>query len=270
MNVAVQNVIELCAGYAGIGLGIRLAVPDAVTRVYVEREISAARILAARIEDGSLHPADIWTDLKTFDGRPYRGQIDILAAGYPCQPFSCAGKQLAEKDPRHLWPEVARIIREVQPRRVFLENVDAHLRLGFREVAAELGRMGYRIAAGLFTAAEVGAPHQRRRLFILGNAAGVNEGHLARQESPQPRRGRDSVLPLFPPRKDDRKAWARMLLQHPDLEPAVCRAFDGATYRLDRWRALGNGVVPLVAAHAYRTLDAALAASGVADLEKAA
>ena len=111
--------------------------------------------------------AVVWDDVATFDGRPWRGAVDIVTAGYPCQPFSVAGKRRGADDPRHLWPHVARIIGEVEPPFVFLENVAHHLRLGFPEVASGLVGMGYRLAAGLFTAAEVGAPHKRERLFIL-------------------------------------------------------------------------------------------------------
>ena len=88
-----------------------------------------------------------------------------------CQPFSCAGKQQGANDPRHLWPDVARIIREVRPPLVFLENVPNHLRLGFREVGEELSGMGYRFEAGLFSAEEVGAPHRRERLFVLAHSS---------------------------------------------------------------------------------------------------
>ena len=94
------------------------------------------------------------------------------SAGYPCQPFSVAGRRLGAADPRHLWPHVARIVGEVEPPFVFLENVAHHLRLGFPEVAGDLVGLGYRLAAGLFTAAEVGAPHRRERLFILAHREG--------------------------------------------------------------------------------------------------
>src|SRR5262249_54028738 len=143
VNVAVSapRILSLCAGYGGIDLGLELALPGARTVCYVEREATAAGLLVSRFEDGPLDPAPIWSDVKTFDGRPWRGAVDIVVAGYPCQPFSCAGKQLGTKDPRHLWPDVARIIRQVQPEQVFLENVDAHLRLGFLEVAQSMGRM---------------------------------------------------------------------------------------------------------------------------------
>ncbi len=119
------------------------------------------------MEDASLDQAVVWDDVGTFDGRSWRGAVDIITAGYPCQPFSVAGKRRGADDPRHLWPHVARIICEVEPPFVFLENVAHHLRLGFPEVASGLVGMGYRLAAGLFTAAEVGAPHKRERLFIL-------------------------------------------------------------------------------------------------------
>ena len=86
-----------------------------------------------------------------------------------CQPFSLAGKRRGTDDPRHLWPHVARIIGEVEPAFVFLENVPGHLSIGFETVVSDLEDLGYEVAAGLFTAAEIGATHKRERLFILAN-----------------------------------------------------------------------------------------------------
>ena len=77
---------------------------------HVERETFAAATLVARMEDASLDQAVVWDDVGTFDGRPWRGAVDIVTAGYPCQPFSVAGRRLGSEDPRHLWPHVARII----------------------------------------------------------------------------------------------------------------------------------------------------------------
>ena len=159
--------LSLCSGAGGIDLGLTLAMPGYRTVGHVERETYAAALLVARMEDASLDQAVVWDDVGTFDGRSWRGAVDIVTAGYPCQPFSVAGKRQGAADPRHLWPHVARIIGEVEPPFVFLENVAHHLRLGFPEVASGLVGMGYRLAAGLFTAAEVGAPHKRERLFIL-------------------------------------------------------------------------------------------------------
>ena len=172
--------LGLCAGIGGIELGLRLALGDAYRAIcYVEREASAAAVIVARMADKALDEAPVWDDLDTFDGKPWRGVGDIVTAGYPCQPFSCAGKRLADRDPRHLWPSIARIIAEVEPPFVFLENVPTHLALGFDAVKAELEGLGYRVEAGLFTAVEVGAPHLRQRLFVLAyrNGLGDDERH---------------------------------------------------------------------------------------------
>lgn len=169
MNVDTRafNVLSLCSGAGGLDLGLGLAVPHARSVCYVEIEAYACEVLATRMEEDCLDAAPIWSNLRTFSGMEWRGVVDCVIGGYPCQPFSVAGKQRGKDDPRHLWPEVARIVREVQPRFCFFENVGNHLRLGFREVAGELHEMGYRVAAGLFTAEEVGATHKRERLFIL-------------------------------------------------------------------------------------------------------
>jgi len=169
-SVAVStNVLSLCSGGGGLDLGLRLAVPDARTVCYVENEVTACGVLANNMEKGWLDDAPIWTNLRTFDGTAWRGVVDCVIGGYPCQPFSLAGRRLGTADPRHLWPDVRRIVGEIQPRICFFENVGAHLRLGFDEVARDLQGMGYEVAAGLFTASEVGAPHGRERLFILAH-----------------------------------------------------------------------------------------------------
>ncbi|MCA3448642.1 MAG: DNA cytosine methyltransferase [Rhodobacter sp.] len=371
--------LSLCSGAGGLDLGLAIAIPGYRAVGHVERETFAAATLVARMEDASLDQAVVWDDVGTFDGRQWRGAVDIITAGYPCQPFSVAGRRLGTEDPRHLWPHVARIIGEVGPPFVFLENVAHHLRLGFSEVAAGLVGMGYRLAAGLFTAAEIGAPHKRERLFILairegdeladparllwhpvewrepdGTAASLAhaEGECQREPAdqthavagsgaarvepsddgstladaadrqlPQPgwraegregsgpdgarladadgerrmqaERGQPSVgrsdpcsghvddadgagsqgrgddtgehageRPAWPPGPGDADGWERYLRCAPDLEPAVRRGADGLAHRVDRLRLCGNGVVPLVAAHALRTLAAELLADG--------
>jgi DNA (cytosine-5)-methyltransferase 1 len=174
--------MSVCSGGGGLDLGLRLAVPSARTVCYVENEATAIEVLVARMEEGFLDQAPVWTDLRSFDGKPWRGAVDVLLGGYPCPPFSIAGKRRGKDDPRHLWPFVAERIREIQPGLCFFENVSNHLTLGFDEVKSELQGMGYRVEAGLFTAAETGAPHLRRRLFILAslepmaNAVGIGVG----------------------------------------------------------------------------------------------
>ena len=95
--------------------------------------------------------------------------MDILSGGYPYQPFSAAGKRLGKDDPRHLWPWIADGIRVCQPAMCFFENVEGHISLGLREVIGELEEIGYRATWGVFSAAEVGAPHQRKRVFIMAH-----------------------------------------------------------------------------------------------------
>ncbi len=117
------NGLALCAGVGGLELGLALANPGYRSVGYVERESYATAILVARMGEQALDPAPVWDDLTTFDGRPWRGKVDLISAGFPCQPFSAAGKQKGTDDERWLWPDIARIIREVQPGYVFLENV---------------------------------------------------------------------------------------------------------------------------------------------------
>ena len=158
--------LSLCSGGAGLDLGLQLVVPLR-TVCWVEWEAFAIEYLASAMEAGCLDQSPIWTDLRTFDGLPWRGVVDCLTAGYPCQPFSLAGKRRGHEDPRHLWPHVHRVISEVEPALVFLENVPGHLSLGFDQVVYDLETLGYQVAAGLFSAEEVGASHKRERLFIL-------------------------------------------------------------------------------------------------------
>lgn len=186
MDIHPQQILSLCAGAGGIDLGLRVAEPTARTVCYVEIEAFACELLATRMEDKTMDEAPIWTDLRTFNGKPWRGKVDCITAGYPCQPFSVAGKQRGEKDPRHLWPEVYRIIQEIQPNTCFFENVGGHLRLGFEQVHDDLYRLGYSVKAGLFTAAEVGAPHKRERLFILAyRKSNRSHGRLPQPEEVQ-------------------------------------------------------------------------------------
>ena len=308
--------LSLCAGAGGLDLGLTLALPGYRTVGYVERDAFAASILVARMEDAALDHAPLWDEIGSFDGRPWRGAVDIVTAGYPCQPFSVAGKRRGADDPRHLWPHVARIIGEIKPPFVFLENVAHHLRLGFSEVAGGLVSMGYRLAAGLFTAAEVGAPHKRERLFILAIREGDALADPARLlGDPLERRQPDrDAAPLahadgdgwlqaqcrqspggrlvscrhavddphrtrpqgrgdepcehagervaWPPGPGDTDGWRDFLRHAPDAEPAIRRGADGLANRVDRLRLCGNGVVPLVAAYALRTLAARLLADG--------
>jgi DNA (cytosine-5)-methyltransferase 1 len=165
--------ISLCAGYGGIDLGLKRAIPNLRTVAFSEIEAFACANLVSKMEAGLLDPAPVWTNLKTFPWESFRGNVDILSGGYPCQPFSSAGKRLGKDDPRHLWPYIADGIRILQPALCFFENVEGHITLGLRDVLDDLGRLGYRTTWGIFSASEVGAPHQRKRVFILAHRSGA-------------------------------------------------------------------------------------------------
>lgn len=168
-------------------MGVMLAEPGFHTRAFVEWEDWPRTALIAAQRAGYFAPAPIWDDLRSFDARPLRGAFDIVLAGYPCQPFSAAGKRGGADDPRHLWPEVARVIRGCSPEWVFLENVAGHVTLGLEAVLRELWGLGYTPAAGLFSAAEVGAPHQRLRIFILAHTDEPASRHRQLQPSREQR-----------------------------------------------------------------------------------
>lgn len=159
--------VSMCSGILGFDRGIERVVGPTQPLAYVEIESFIIENLLVAMETGEVVPAPIWANITTFDGRPFRGLVDLLLAGYPCQPFSHAGLRAGEEDPRHLYPYIERFIDAARPLGCFFENVQEHLTLGFDKVCESLRRMGYRVEAGLYSAAEVGAPHKRTRLFIL-------------------------------------------------------------------------------------------------------
>ena len=195
------TVLSLCTGYGGIERGLSLAGFEHRTVAHVEIEAFAIANLVAKMETGQLVPAPIWSDLKTLPAHCFRERIDVLTGGYPCQPFSAAGKRKGTEDPRHLWPYIYDHIRTIRPIRCFFENVEGHISLGLREVIEDLESLGYTVAWGIFSAAEVGAPHQRKRVYILAHANGprLRQGDQedARRPSEQPDGGgvRSSIIP---------------------------------------------------------------------------
>ena len=164
--------ISLCSGYEGIGMGIKRVIPNLRVILYSEIELFACENLADKMEQGLIEPAPIWTDLKTLPCEQFSGKVDILTGGYPCQPFSAAGQRKGAEDPRHLWPSIRRAIKSIRPAMCFFENVEGHISLGLSTVISDLEEDGYRTTCGIFSAAEVGAPHQRKRVFIMA----VNNG----------------------------------------------------------------------------------------------
>ncbi len=181
--------VSLCAGYGGIDLGLKRAIGNVRTVAYSEIEAFPVANMVAKMEKGLMDVAPIWSNLKTFPWSEFRGKMDILSGGFPCQPFSAAGKGDGDEDPRHLFPYILDGIRIARPAIVFLENVEGIVSAKLKNdnwndpagtpvllhVIRELERVGYTATAIPTSASEVGAPHQRNRWFIIGVADGMCE-----------------------------------------------------------------------------------------------
>ena len=239
--------LSLCTGYGGIDLGLNRVIRGMRTLAYAEIDAFAVEVLLARMEDGSLDPAPIWTDVRDFPWHLLHGSVDILSAGYPCQPFSHAGLRKGDNDERHLWPHIKRGIESVRPAIVFLENVEGHISMGLSSVISDLEELGYEAAWGIFSAEECGAPHRRNRVFIVATDTLRERGQLPLEW----------LKPAIEDAGSDGTAWRAedwSNITSWSIEPTICRIDDGITNRVDRLRILGNGVVPQTAALAFRTL----------------
>lgn len=189
--------LSLCAGIGAHDIALRRWVR---TVGYVERDAFAAACLVEGMAQEILDSAPIWDDLCTFDGRAWRGVVDLVSAGIPCQPYSVAGKRKGNDDERALWPELVRIVREVEPGFVFIENTPEFITHA-EPVWRELRGLGFEWEEPLFvTASHVGAIHKRRRVFLLAThgdrarlALGQGERGNAREERATAERDRRGV-----------------------------------------------------------------------------
>jgi len=168
------SIFEICAGLGWLGRGLQIGLESigVASEVVgcIEREAVTAAGLMAGMEGETGRSPPIWDDAESFVDRRGRRleSVDIVAAGYPCPPFSQAGRRGGFRDARNLWPTCRRIIARLKPELVFLENVSGQVSNGAGKVIRDTERLGYGVTAGLFSASEVGATHLRNRLFILG------------------------------------------------------------------------------------------------------
>jgi len=277
--------LALCSGVGGLEVGIGLAFDGFHAVCHVEREAFAAAVIVARMEEQALGAAPIWDDLLTFDGTGWRGRVDCITTGFPCQPFSQAGSRLKTDDERWLWPHIERIIGEVGPWLIILENVPGILDGGAAPILGSLAEMGYDAEWGVLAAAQVGAAHKRDRWFCvavrpeyldaLADAHGrhrvepdtIPGGSRPISSEGQQRfvRGGGRGATVADPHDSRRGEQRRPISNVEKYQTAECggwwatelclgRVADGVAYRVDRLRAIGNGVVPLQAAHAVRSL----------------
>lgn len=170
--------VEFCAGYGGLGLGIKAVLGERLLTIgYCELEGFAQANLVSKMEAGLLDVAPVWPDVRTFPYGKFRGLVDIACAGIPCQPHSHAGKRGGGSDERFLFDDWLAGLELMQPKLIFIENVEGLLSskmpdgtLCIHWCVERLEGMGYHVEAGIFSASEVGAPHQRKRVFILAHS----------------------------------------------------------------------------------------------------
>ena len=173
-----MKVLDLFSGIGGFSIGLEKAGFETVA--FCEIEPYCRGVLEHHWPD-----TPIYGDVKQLTGDQLRADgivPDIIVGGYPCQPFSVAGRQRGEKDPRHLWPEVHRLIRELRPRWVICENVSGHIKLGLDEVLSTLEAEGYTCWPFVIPACSVDAPHKRDRVWIVANAHSSADGRASRED----------------------------------------------------------------------------------------
>lgn len=168
------NTLSLCTGYGGLERGLHLAGIRTRLVAACERDPYAAAVLVARMEESALDSAPIWDSIESFPGEQFAGCVDIITAGFPCQPWSGAGAKRGTDDDRWLWPDIAKIIRTVGPDYVFLENVRGLMGGGIDLILGDLADFGFDAQWDLFSASDIGAPHKRERLWILAHVDGAS------------------------------------------------------------------------------------------------
>jgi len=250
------NELSLFSGIGGGLLGSKLLEWKAIG--YVEFNDYCQRVIRARIEDGILDQAPIFGDIRPFISEgyaeAYQGLVDVITAGFPCQPFSLAGKQGGPGDPRNMWPETIECIRIIQPKFAFLENVPGLLAHPYgRTIFRDLAESGYECRWRILSAAEMGADHLRKRLWIVAYPKHARlrairpSDHLYHQGGSQPALVRQNML--------ERATERDVIEGRSDIpKPLLFRNVDDVASKLDRLKAIGNGQVPGVAAAAWRIL----------------
>jgi DNA (cytosine-5)-methyltransferase 1 len=232
------NELALFAGAGGGILGGHLLGWRTVCAV--ERDAYAAQVLAQRQNDGTLRPFPIWSDVCSFDGKPWRGIVDVVSGGFPCQDISVSGTGAGLDGERSgLWRQMARIIREVDPRGILVENSPVLTSRGLGVVLADLASMGFDAEWGVFSGKAAGAPIERERIFI----ACTNQKHGKARVGNFERQA--AVL------RSHRNKRSPIWLQTPSKCFGVEHGMDSY---VDQVGAIGNGQIPAVVATAWRML----------------
>ena len=237
---------SLFSGIGGFDLAARWMGWD--NAFHVERDPFCRQVLTHHFPKSKSYD-----DIKEFDATPFRGQVQIISGGFPCQPFSAAGKRGGTSDDRYLWPQMFRVIREVRPTWVVAENVRGLLSwndgLVLDTVCADLEGEGYEVFPTVLPAASVNAPHRRDRIWIVAhaNSAGIRQDH----RQGKPRQSDETRSPT------DWQDFPTVAFVHGG-DDGLPQRLDGITF--PRWRresikAYGNAIVPQVALQIFRTIE---------------
>jgi DNA (cytosine-5)-methyltransferase 1 len=244
------NVLSLFSGIGGLELGLERAGMQTVGQV--EQNPFCRRVLAQHWPEVPRHD-DVCTTPEWWSSAP-RPQVDVVCGGFPCQPFSLAGKQLGTADARWMWPEMAAVIRHVRPRYVVVENVASLVRdpVAFGWLLGDLAELGFDAEWRVLSAPEFGAPQAaRERVYLLAHAARVDGasrnrmGEGGERESPLAARGLSRLSVAA--RRESARAWHA-------AEPRVDRLVDGIPGQVDQLAAYGNAVIPAIAEHLGRLI----------------
>ena len=246
-----QSVLSLFTGIGGLDLGLERAGLTTVGQVEIDPYCRA--VLARHFPEVPRHD-DVRTTIAWWQSQP-RPRVHVVAGGFPCQPFSLAGRQLGTADPRWMWPAMAAVIRALRPRYVLLENVPALLGHAdaFGSVLGDLAEGGFDAEWAVLPATAFGAPTPRERLYLLAHPASVDGGSRDLLESGGVGGSPLAAGGLSGPPAHQLRRQARAWLAR---EPRVDRLADGIPHQVDRLRVIGNAVVPQVAEHIGRLITA--------------
>jgi DNA (cytosine-5)-methyltransferase 1 len=214
------------------------------TKAWVEIDTDCQNILRKNFKN-----AKGYSDIKQFDGKRYAGQIDIITGGFPCQPFSTAGKQNGTNDDRSLWHEMFRVIREVKPKFVVAENVYGIVNMELDNILFDLESEGYQTETFVLPACSVGAPHQRKRVWIIANIDGWGRNAQSRICTCASERNSSNDADRSNADIGEQKEWM--------VEPDLVRVVYGVSRKLDKIRVkqLGNSIVPQLAFRIFQFIS---------------
>jgi DNA (cytosine-5)-methyltransferase 1 len=226
------KVLDLFSGIGGFSLGLERAGMETVA--FCENDKFCQKVLAKHWPDIPIHE-----NIEDLDGQQYRGTVELVCGGFPCQPYSIASRgRLGAGDDRALWPEMLRVIQEVEPVWVICENVPGIINMELDNVLSDLESEGYSCQSFIIPACAVDAPHRRDRVWVVAHSISKGLERLAGNVAEKQKPGRVD-------KKKNRPASKKAVGRWRD-ESGVCRVCHGVSRRVDRIRSLGNAVVPQV------------------------